>query len=42
MKLSLEVMMEVKIEVKQIQMSMNVDHDKELFHAKNYNKKKLV
>jgi hypothetical protein len=33
-------MMEVDIVVIQIQMATNVDHDKELFHAKNYNKNK--
>ncbi len=32
-------MLEVNYVVKQIQMSMNVHHDKVLFHAKNYKKK---
>jgi hypothetical protein len=31
----MELMMEVNIEEEQIQMAMNVDHDKELVHAKN-------
>jgi len=35
----MELMMEVNFVVKQIQTATNVDHDKELFHAKSYNKK---
>jgi hypothetical protein len=31
----MELMMEVNIEEEQIQMAMNVDHDKELVHARN-------
>jgi hypothetical protein len=40
MQLLLEVMWEVNYVVKQIQMAMNVHHDKELFLAKNYREKK--